>query len=74
MKSSNGDMLLHESYPHTAIFMRSAFLSKQGYVAVLLQEAKDGVRLCLMASDELSRRLYYSLERDKDEDFICCSF
>lgn len=61
MRASNGDVLLHESYPRTTIFMGSASISKQGYVAVLLQEIKDGVRLCLMATDELSRRLYYSL-------------
>jgi hypothetical protein len=74
MKASNGDLLFRDSYLHTSLLLSSTSLGKQNYISLLLLDKRDGTRLCLMASDELSRRLYFCLNLEKEESIIQYSF
>ena len=74
LKTSTGDLLFRESYLHTHLLLSSTSLGKQNYISQLLLDKRDGTRLCLMASDELSRRLYFGLALEKDEFILQYSF
>lgn len=65
LRSSNGYVSYRETFMNTKVIVASGFISKLSCIALLLQDNKDGARLCLIAADELSRKFYYSLNLEK---------
>lgn len=70
LRIANAEPIFKETFLYTHVLMSSTTLSKQNYICLLLFDKREETRLCLLAADELSRRLYFTLSLEGTERIL----
>lgn len=70
LRTANAEPIFKETFLYTRVLLSSTTLSKQNYITLLLFDKRGETRLCLLAADELSRRLYFTLSLESKERII----